>query len=415
MSLLPVYLKLAQFFSIGVALSLLTTVAGINIFVMLLLPLGLLGWIYLKIDEAEKKDITLFFGLITALCVVDVASNVNAGHGLLPSLRILLGDLRTFGFVILLWPLFTAANLSKRLFWALVVVVVAFSLADLVLASMGRGGPDVYFMPGSGANMNGQILVGLFFVLAQILLTKPELSWRIAVPMGIMLAGLFLASERRTGWALLLAGLVVWTFFNRERVIAKGQRKWILVGILTIAALMSSSQKVHERIALIGQDVQLFTSQTTEERIGKPTSVGVRMQYVVSSLQLIKDSGLLGVGSLNFRDAFWRANGSVEGMRSQYSNPHNEYLYMLATKGALGLILYLAIFAQACRMALKKTDEVQRVGMLMLVFLFMLSITTNSMMTDMKEGHFAMLMMLVFLAPRELNLLGKDNNSLATS
>ena len=394
----PIYLKLAQFLSMGVALSLLTTAAGINIFVLLLLPLGFWGWLYFKIDETYKKDVTLFFGLIAALCVVDVASNLNAGHALQPALRILLSDLRTFGFVVLLWPLFAVANLSRRMFWALVAIVVVFSFVDLVLASMGRVGPDVYFMPGSGANMNGQILVGLFFVLAQILLTKPELSWRIAVPMGIM-----------------LAGLVVWIFFNRERVIAKGQRKWILLGILTIAALMSSSQKVHERIALIGQDVQLFTSQTTEERIGKPTSVGVRMQYVVSSLQLIKDSGLLGVGSLNFRDAFWRANGSVEGMQSQYSNPHNEYLYMLATKGALGLILYLAIFAQACRMALKKTDEVQRVGMLMLVFLFMLSITTNSMMTDMKEGHFAMLMMLVFLAPRELNLLGKDNNSLAAS
>jgi O-antigen ligase len=411
----PIYLKLAQFLSMGVALSLLTTAAGINIFVLLLLPLGFWGWLYFKIDETYKKDVTLFFGLIAALCVVDVASNLNAGHALQPALRILLSDLRTFGFVVLLWPLFAVANLSRRMFWALVAIVVVFSFVDLVLASMGRVGPDVYFMPGSGANMNGQILVGLFFVLAQILLTKPELSWRIAVPMGIMLAGLFLASERRTGWALLLAGFIVWAFLNRERVIAKGQRKWILVAILIIAALMSSSQKVHERVALIGHEVRLFATQTTEERISNVTSVGVRMQYVVSSLQLIKESSLLGVGSLNFRDAFWRVNGGVDGLQSVYSNPHNEYLYMLATKGALGLILYLAIFAQACRMALKKTDEVQRVGMLMLVFLFMLSITTNSMMTDMKEGHFAMLMMLVFLAPRELNLLGKDNNSLAAS
>ncbi len=407
----PIYLKFAQFLSIGVALSLLTTVAGINIFVLLLLPLGLWGWLYFKIDETYAKDVTLFFGLIAALCVVDVASNLNAGHALQSSLRILLGDLRTFGFVVLLWPLFAVANLSRRMFWALVAIVVVFSVADLVLASMGRVGHDVYFMPGSGANMNGQILVGLFFVLAQILLIKPELSWRIAMPMGLMLAGLFLASHRRTGWVLLLAGFLVWIFLNRERLIAKNHRKWILIAILLVVTLMTLSKTVHERIALIGQEVQLFASQTTEERISKPTSVGVRMQYVVSSLQLIKESGLLGVGSLNFRDAFWRANGSVEGMQSQYSNPHNEYLYMLATKGGLGLVLYLAIFIQACRMALKKKDEVQRVGMLMMVFLFMLSITTNSMMTDMKEGHFAMLMMLVFLAPRELNLLGKETHS----
>ncbi|MEY2791126.1 MAG: hypothetical protein RL295_1291, partial [Pseudomonadota bacterium] len=84
-------------------------------------------------------------------------------------------------------------------------------------------------------------------------------------------------------------------------------------------------------------------------------------------------------------------------------------------KGALGLILYLAIFVQACRMGLKKKDEVQRIGILMMIFLFMLSITTNSMMIDMKEGHFAMLMMLVFLAPRELNLVGTDKPSQTTS
>ncbi len=401
------HIKIADFFSIGVALSLLTTVAGINIFVLLLLPLGLWAWRDFKISEVDKNDVTLFFGLIAALSVVDVASNLNAGCGLLPSLRILLGDLRTFGFVVLLWPLFAVANLSRRMFWALVAVVVAVSLADLTLVSMGRVGADAYFMPGSGANMNGQILVGLFFVLAQILLTKPESAWRIALPMGIMLAGLFLASERRTGWLLLLVGSVVWVFINRGRLIAKGHRKWMLLAIISVAALMFSSRVVHERFAKIGQEVELFATQTTEERISNVTSVGVRMQYVVSSLHLIKESGLLGVGSLNFREAFWRVNGGVDGLQSVYSNPHNEYLYMLATKGGLGLVLYLAIFAQACRMALKKKDEVQRVGMLMMVFLFMLSITTNSMMTDMKEGHFAMLMMLVFLAPRELNLLGK--------
>jgi hypothetical protein len=86
----PMYIKLAQFLSMGVALSLLTTVAGINIFVLLLLPLGLLGWCYFAIDDADKQDVNLFFILIAALCLVDVASNINAGHGLLPSLIIYL-------------------------------------------------------------------------------------------------------------------------------------------------------------------------------------------------------------------------------------------------------------------------------------------------------------------------------------
>jgi O-antigen ligase len=91
--------------------------------------------------------------------------------------------------------------------------------------------------------------------------------------------------------------------------------------------------------------------------------------------------------------------------KSAFSNPHNEYPYTLATKGAVGLILYFAIFAQSCRIACQKTDEVQRVGLLMFVFLFILSIMTNSMMINMEEGHFTMLILLIFLAPKSLNFL----------
>jgi hypothetical protein len=72
-------------------------------------------------------------------------------------------------------------------------------------------------------------------------------------------------------------------------------------------------------------------------------------------------------------------------------------------------MLYLAVFGQACRVAWHKTDEVQRVGLVMFVFLFMLSITTNSMMIDMEEGHFAMAILLIFLAPHSLALLKSDD------
>jgi O-antigen ligase len=123
--------------------------------------------------------------------------------------------------------------------------------------------------------------------------------------------------------------------------------------------------------------------------------------------ELIKQSNIwLGVGSINFPDLFWQANQKMGGTeKTLFSNPHNEYLYTLATKGVVGLVLYLAIFGQACRMAWGKTDNVQRIGLLMFVFLFMLSITTNSMMIDMEEGHFTMLILLIFLAPKSLDLI----------
>lgn len=401
MNLTLIQMKLAQVFTIGLALSMLTTVAGINILVLLLLLLGAWSWSTFEVDVDDRKEVRIFFCLIIALCIVDVISNLVAGHSLLATLKLLIGDLRTFFFVIVLWPLFAEVKISRLMFWGLVVVVSLISAADLISVAM--GGPK-YLFPGSGPNMNAQILVGICFVLAQILLYSPRLGGRLLLPMSVMLAGLFLASERRTGWFLLLFGIGFWIYLNRKILISRRYAKWMAIAFICIVSLMLSSKFVQQRVSLAADEALVFLSQTREDRINKPTSIGVRMQYAVSSIELIQESGFWGVGSINFRDAFWRVNGSVDGLQSQYSNPHNEYLYMLMTKGWVGLIIYLAIFIQACRMALRKSDPVQRIGMLMMVLLFMLSININSMMIDMREGHFTMLMILVFLAPKHLNL-----------
>ena len=144
-----------------------------------------------------------------------------------------------------------------------------------------------------------------------------------------------------------------------------------------------------------------------------PTSVGIRLQYYLSVWDLISQSNpWVGVGSISFPELFWEVNEKVGGTeKTMYSNPHNEYLYILATKGVIGLALYLGIFVQACRVAWRKTDDVQRMNLLVFVFLFLLSITSNSMMIDMEEGHFTLLILLVFLAPHSLGLDGSKTET----
>ena len=51
------------------------------------------------------------------------------------------------------------------------------------------------------------------------------------------------------------------------------------------------------------------------------------------------------------------------------------------------------------------------VPVLVFVFLFMLSITANSMVIDMPEGHFTMLVLLIFLAPKRLGFLDPNGHS----
>jgi O-antigen ligase len=185
-----------------------------------------------------------------------------------------------------------------------------------------------------------------------------------------------------------------------------------MAAAMLMVAVAASSSVVQTRLMLILQEVQQYIALTPEQRAGVTTSVGIRLQFYTSIWELLKQSNwLIGVGSIHFGDAFSAINYSMgttpeEGKNyfANFQNPHNEYLFILATKGVVGLVLYLSIFAQACRMAMQKEDEVQRIGLLMFVCMFMLSITFNSMMVDMEEGHFTMLVLLIFLAPRTLGL-----------
>ena len=165
-------------------------------------------------------------------------------------------------------------------------------------------------------------------------------------------------------------------------------------------------------MALALTEVNEYLAMSPQERVSAVGAVRIRMQYVSTVIEVIKQSNWwIGIGSLDFPAAYQAAAinmglepGTYAWSKYNWSNPHNEYLFMLATKGVVGLALYLAIFVQACRVAWGKTDEVQRIGLVMFVFLFMLSITTNSMMIDMEEGHFTLLILLVFLAPKSLSL-----------
>jgi O-antigen ligase len=406
MNLLPPHARLASVFSIGVAFALLTTVAGTNIMVLLLLMTAPWAWKNYRLEIEEQHSLLLMWGLIGALCVWSMLSNAVAGAGFKDIVLALLHDMRTFAFILLLWAVFANPQVSRTALWALLGSAVTLATANLVLTLGGYLPPGQYFWP-TAPHLYGQILVGFVFLLAQMLLVRPSLSWRVILPMALLVMSLFFASERRTGYLQLAAGFVVWTGLNHKRLLVGKYKWWFAIGAVVAFAAALASPIVQRRMAQVVFEVQQFLAQTPEERTAKETAVGIRLQYYVSVWELIKQSNFwLGVGSINFPDLFWQVNEKMGGTeKTLFSNPHNEYLYTLATKGVVGLVLYVAIFVQACRMAWRKTDEVQRIGLVVFVFLFLLSITTNSMMIDMEEGHFTMLVLLIFLAPKSLDLL----------
>jgi O-antigen ligase len=400
-------------------MALFTSVALTNIAVFGIVLSAPFAWYkFYATNQDLEFDTKLFLGLVLSLCVWDAFTNMWAGFGIMATFAALLHDMRTLGFVLLLWAVFVNPSVARIAFLAFALSVFLLATFNLLFTLLGYVPQGAYFTTGymhmsHMSHMYGQALVGLVFVLAQMWLVRPKLSWRVAVPLILLVASLFLASERRTGWLLLAAGLVVWVLLNAKRLFV-GKYKWLLV--LAVAAVMivvATSDVVHRRMGLAAVEFSQYMAMTPQERSAAVFgSVSVRLQYAATAWVAIKQSNWwLGVGSLGFTQAYQAAAIALEvtpqsWVTYDWGNPHNEYLYMLATKGVVGLVLYLGVFAQACRVAWGKTDDVQRIGLVVFVFLFMLSISTNSMMIDMEEGHFTMLILLIFLAPKSLDLIG---------
>jgi O-antigen ligase len=393
------------------ACALLTTVAGINISVLLLLLVTPWFWKEFQFDSAEKKLTLQLFMLIGALCGWDVIINVGAGEGLGKSLSAMSHDLRPLLFVVLLWPIFAVNSLARFTAWALITAFVVVAGVNLAATLLGVIQPGQYLWR-TMHHLHGQMSVGAIFLLAQLWLVQPKTTWRSVLPLVILVAAMVVANERRAGYFLLVAGFPLWIYLNREKFALKQNRWWLMAAAVLIVVGAASSSVVQSRLELVLQEIQQYLAMTPEQRAGVNTSVGIRLQFYTSIWELLKQSNwLMGVGSIQFGDAFAAVNYSMGTTPEQakayfanFQNPHNEYLFMVATKGVVGLMLYLGIFVQACRIAMQKTDDVQRIGLLVLICLLMLSITFNSMVIDMEEGHFMMLVLLVFLAPKTLML-----------
>jgi O-antigen ligase len=390
---------------VGLACAMLTTVAGINIFVLLLLMATPWFWREFELEAIQKTKTLQFLGLIFALCAWDMVTNLLAGYGPMRTLVAMQHDMRTFGFILILWAMFSVVKVARFALLTLLGTFTVIATANLIATVAGVIHPGEYLWY-TMHHLYGQMIVGFIFLLAQMLLVRPELSWRAAVPMLALLGSMLFASERRAGILLLVAGLPLWVLLNHKRFAIGRFRWWLAAAAAAVVAVAFNSSIVQTRMLIAVQEIQSFMQRDPVARANDFSSVGLRLQFYVSIWELIKENWLIGVGSIPFNGLFQKINltmGTLEPQR--FTNPHNEYLFMLATKGIVGLLLYVGIFIQACRVALTKKDEVQRISLLMFVYFFMVSILMNSMMVDMEEGHFTMLILLIFLAPKSLNLI----------
>ena len=384
-------------------IALLTSTALTNICMLLLALLSFWTWSRYQWPDGEWALAKPLFILIGLFCLWDLGANLLGGNSLSDSLQAL-RHVRKFFFVLLLWPLFASPRVARHALLSLGATVSLLAAANLVWTLVLHH-PES--MTSFMSNLHGQILVGLVLLLVHAALVRRYQPWLLVALALVLLASLFFAAHRRTGYVLLAVGSVFMMLLLWKSQTGRRRQVYLLAGVAVLAALLllaGLSATLQQRVDLFFTEYHQFFEMSPQQRSQLETSVGLRLQYFVSSWSIVQDHFWTGMGSLNFKQLFWEVNRDMGATNPKVfaPNPHNEYLYMWTTKGLVGLLLYLGIFVQACRLAARRSEAWQRHGLWMFVCLFLTSILFNSMSIDMVEGHFMMLVLLIFLAPARI-------------
>lgn len=175
---------------------------------------------------------------------------------------------------------------------------------------------------------------------------RPAWVWAMRVLASAFLINVLTVTHGRSGYVVFLV-LVVW-FFAMWRGF-KGVAMGALVALIIGVAVFTLSSSVHDRVMSGIAEAQSFSSATKE------TSLGRRMVMYQTTLGMIRENPLLGVGTGGFKQSFSSiAAEKYSGWRAiPFDDPHNQYLFVLAENGVVGLATFLFMIGMILKYCLK--------------------------------------------------------------
>lgn len=331
-----------------------------------------------------------------------------------------LSDFRVLAFLVLWAPLFAASRHRRAVVLTFAACMAAFVVAGALPTVVAELPPVNHYYAGT-ADVAGPMLT-VAIVACFWLVVHPE-AWgarRLELPLkdrapaapsmraaaawrwvllALALLGLFTllwVSGRRTGFVTLLAALAVWAALASRRVGWKAAGTGLL-GITLLAGAIAAAPDARHRVQLAAAEVQQYLDTQDQQRGMVNTSSGLRLRFWATAGDVIADAPVLGVGLSQFPAHFMAHTQQRGGALSDHGsgNPHNEYLYLWAGLGLPGLLLYLALLGRMAGLAWVASEPARQVLLSVAVVAFATSVLFNSMLIDMKAGHFFALTALV--------------------
>lgn len=297
-----------------------------------------------------------------------------------------------WGFLLL--GLFADTKWKLRFVSAFVVVaslgLVASYLgwAGLIPSRQGHF-PAVYFTNHTTQGMTFALAALCCIELMKV--APPDYRRLLAIGAVAFLVNVVFVSMSRSGYiAIFCVMLVCYVRMRGGKSIL-----WTTMAVaLTVLAVLSFSPNVRDRIKLGIEEVETYRTSPTL------TSAGVRMVFLINTLQLAREQPLFGYGTGSFarvyRERFGAESQGWQG--GVTSDPHNQYLFILVENGLLGMGVFLALLVlglRAARVPGPYTGILQAA-----LFAWCMTSLFNSHFRTFPEGHLIWLFFGAMLASR---------------
>ncbi len=218
------------------------------------------------------------------------------------------------------------------------------------------------------ANINA---LGLYTAASLLMFSQ---YWKTARGKVFMLSFILLAlisillSLSRTAWfGIILTSLIMFLLLFKNSII-KNKKAFFagaVAALVAIVVLYKFTPFVHDRIGMIDSDIAKLSVGEATTATGAPTSLGARYLMWKAALMMFQSNPLFGVGTGDYMATMtaYVESGQASKALLEFNQPHNIYLFTMATNGLLGLaaLLYLFYRSLASSLPLLKGNDQERV------------------------------------------------------
>ena len=183
------------------------------------------------------------------------------------------------------------------------------------------------------------------------------------------------------------------------------KRNWLLpslaIAMAAISVILLASPVSRDRLERTITNAQTLQSKSPAEE----SSTVIRWQFFKNSLAIIQSSPLFGHGTGSFEAQY--AHQIIGTNQVGSSNPHNDYLLIVAQLGVAGLLAEFFLIATLYKAAHDLTPDKKEWGYALLLA-FVLYSAFNSTLLNAGEGRFFLILFGIILLPAEGGIHAKS-------